>query len=217
MEAIYELIQANPGYFAWALGLTNVGWGAFVYFNSQSHQRALADKQHELDLDLERRKHIFELRLSQYEKHLSKLDSFGKSYQSEMLSKMQPFMAEYFQEMLSAQDDGEKDAAITRFSTNIMSLMNDASAEYHVLKSESQSLKLTASDALVELMEELESLMKESMDSAGDFVKAFPQLILACDQLGMKEKQSALEAQGQLIQAKSAEMQAKMRKELNEI
>ena len=127
-----------------------------------------------MGLYLERRKHIFELRLGQYEKYLSRLDSFGKSYQSDLVSKMQPLMASYLSEMLAASTDDEKGIAITRFSFNVVGIMNEASAEYQVLRSESQSLKLTASDALVLMTDELESLMKHSMDSALQFTSSLP-------------------------------------------
>lgn len=93
MESIYEIIQNNPEYLVWTLAVTNFGWAMFIYFNRKSHERALVQQKHELGLDLERRKHIFELRLGQYEKYLSRLDSFGKSYQSDLVSKMQPLMA----------------------------------------------------------------------------------------------------------------------------
>lgn len=217
MTTVFELIQTYPVYFALMLALTNAGWIVFVYFNGQAHQRALADKQHELDLDLERRKHIFELRLSQYEKFLTKLDSFGKSYQSEMLSKMEPFITEYLQVMLNSETDQERNAAIGQFSTNVMSMMNDASSEYHVLRSESQTLKLTASDTLVALMEELEILLKHSMDYSNQFISDLPQMIINGDSDTMETKQQELAEQGRLIQEKSAQMQSQMRKELHEI
>jgi hypothetical protein len=217
MTTIFELIQDNPGYFALILALTNAGWIVFAYFNSQAHQRALADQQHELDLDLERRKHIFELRLSQYENFLKKLDSFGKNYQSDLLSKMEPFTSEFLQVMLSSNTDQERNAAIGQFSTNVMSMMNDASSEYHVLRSESQTLKLTASDTLVALMEELEVLLKDSMEYSSQFISDLPQLIIDGDSDTMGNKQRDLAEQGRLIQEKSALMQSQMRKELHEI
>lgn len=41
MEDIYNLIQANPKYFAWAFGVLNVLWIGFTYFNRQSHDKAM--------------------------------------------------------------------------------------------------------------------------------------------------------------------------------
>lgn len=41
MELIYNLIQANPKFFAWTFGLVNALWVAFAYFNRQSHEKAM--------------------------------------------------------------------------------------------------------------------------------------------------------------------------------
>jgi hypothetical protein len=41
VEFIYNAIQANPKFFAWVFGLVNILWGAFTYFNRQSHEKAL--------------------------------------------------------------------------------------------------------------------------------------------------------------------------------
>ena len=53
MEIVYELIQKNPEYFAWAFGLVNVLWGVFVYFNKQSHDKAIEELKHSLILKQE--------------------------------------------------------------------------------------------------------------------------------------------------------------------
>lgn len=217
MESIYEIIQNNPEYLVWTIAVTNFGWAMFTYFNRKSHESALVQQKHELDLDLERRKHIFELRLGQYEKYLSYLDSFGKSYQSDLVSKMHPLMASYLSEMLAASTDDEKGVAITRFSSNVISIMNQASAEYQVLRSEFQSLKFTASDALVLMIDELESLMKHSMDSAQQFTSSLPALILENDQAKITQWNQTINSQGESIQEKSAEIYEQMRNELNAI
>ena len=41
MQYIYNLIQENPGFYAWAFGLVNVAWILFAYFNKQRHEREL--------------------------------------------------------------------------------------------------------------------------------------------------------------------------------
>lgn len=119
--------------------------------------------------------------------------------------------------MLAASTDDEKGIAITRFSFNVVGIMNEASAEYQVLRSESQSLKLTASDALFLMTDELESLMKHSMDSALQFTSSLPALILENDQARITQWNQTINSHGESIQEKSAEIYAQMRKELNAI
>ena len=48
MEIVYNFIQENPKFFAWAFGLINVLWGVFVYFNKQSHDKAMENLKHAL-------------------------------------------------------------------------------------------------------------------------------------------------------------------------
>ncbi len=61
METIYLIIKQNPEYFAWIFGLINALWLGFVYFNKKRHQRDLVSLKQALDLDLERRKKVFEM------------------------------------------------------------------------------------------------------------------------------------------------------------
>ncbi len=53
MEIIYNLIQENPEYFAWAFGIVNGLWGIFIYFNKQSHKKAMASLKHSLVIEQE--------------------------------------------------------------------------------------------------------------------------------------------------------------------
>ncbi|MBT0027215.1 hypothetical protein J4H29_21070 [Vibrio alginolyticus] len=88
MESVYNVIQENPDYFAWVFGVVNVLWGLFVYFNKQSHDKALESLKHGLSLEAERRKKVFELKATQYEAYVSNLDAFGKKYQVDLPAKM---------------------------------------------------------------------------------------------------------------------------------
>lgn len=217
MNTIYTIIQQNPEFFVWAFGIVNVLWGAFLYFNKKRHDRELKKLEHSLNLDLERRKHIFELKISQYERYFVMLDEFGKKYQTELLDRMQPMFKEYMNAMLAAKTDEEKNAAIGVFSTQVMELMNESSTEYLKLKAESRSLKLTASDKLILIFDTLESLVKGSMDSAQEFIKQLPTFIMAGNSAEMIANQANLIKQSELIQSKSVELEHQMRSELKDI
>lgn len=217
MKYIYDLIQENPGFFAWIFGIVNVLWGVFLYFNSKRHDRELKALQHSLDLDLERRKQVFELKVSQYERYVGMLDEFGRKYQTELITRMKPMFEQYMSAMLAANGEHSKNAAIATFSTQVMELMNESSAEYMKLKAESRSLKLTASDSLIKIFEELETLVQASMNSAHDLIKQLPVLIMSNDEHEMSRLQNALNEQGECIQVKSSELERQMRFELKEI
>lgn len=50
MEMIYSIIRSNPEFFAWAFGLVNVLWGIFLYFNKQSHEKAMENLKYKLKI-----------------------------------------------------------------------------------------------------------------------------------------------------------------------
>ena len=60
METIYNIIQQNPKFFAWAFGLVNVLWGVFTYFNKQSHDKKMEQLKHSLSLDRDKQKMLWE-------------------------------------------------------------------------------------------------------------------------------------------------------------
>lgn len=218
METIYEIISNNPGYFAWAFAIVNALWAIFLLFNKQRHDRELKSIQHDLNLDLERRKKVFEIKVSQYENYVRNLDDFGRKYQSELFGKMQPIFQKYMERMLEAENDEQKKtAAISHFSLEIMDLMNEGMKQYNLLKSESRSLKLTASDSLLNIFEELEALVEYSIGQSKQFISDLPMLILSGDQEKIEIKQSLLDEQGKHIQLKSKELERQMRLELHEI
>ncbi len=218
MEAIYKIISENPSYFAWAFGVINTLWVIFLYFNKQSHDRKLKSLQHDLNLDLERRKKVFELKVSQYESYVKNLDDFGRKYQSELFVRMQPIYQKYMGRMLEARDnEHERTFAITQFSSDVMDLMNESMRQYNLLKSESRSLQLTASDSLIKIFEELEGLVEYSLEQSKQFINDLPMLIISGDQKTIQNKQAALNEQGQKIQTKSKDLERQMRLELKEI
>lgn len=88
MSAIYTAIQENPEYCAWAVGLINVLWVVFIYFNKQSHDRAMAQLQSDLSLEAERRKKVFELKANRYETYVANLDAFGRKHQVDLPARM---------------------------------------------------------------------------------------------------------------------------------
>ncbi|MDN4503819.1 hypothetical protein QX776_15515 [Alteromonadaceae bacterium BrNp21-10] len=217
MESVYLYIQQNPDYFAWIFCVLNVLWAGYVYFNKQRHDRNLKEIQHSLNLDLERRKKVFELKMSHYERYVKMLDEFGRKYQSELFERMQPIFARYMAQMLDCKTEEEKSAALSQFSMQVMELMSESMREYSILKSESRSLKLTASAALIKIFEELESLVENSIESAKEFINQLPVLIMSNNQTDMQTKQGILNVQGQDIQLKSKELEQQMRIELNKI
>lgn len=108
MHFIYDLIQDNPGFYAWAFGLVNIAWGLFIYFNKQQHERTLRHLEQNLRFNADRRLKLFDLKASQYSQYVTDLDTFGRKNQVETPKRMQPIFEKYFREYLAATELGDK-------------------------------------------------------------------------------------------------------------
>lgn len=153
MEILYEIIQENPNFYVWAFSIVNIFWGLFLYFNKQRHDRELEGLKNSLKLDSDRRLRVFELKAGQYETYVSSLDAFGKKSQSDLPGRMKPIFDEYLSDYLSAAIAGDKqreNEVISWFSSKISAITNDIAEDYIKIQAESNRLKLTATDEMVQ-------------------------------------------------------------------
>src|SRR5690554_3093370 len=220
MSAIYAAIQENPEYFAWAFGVVNVLWGFFVYFNKQSHDRAMARLKSDLGLEAERRKRVFELKASLYETYVANLDAFGKKHQVDLPARMRPIFDKYLSDYLAATESGDKQQehqVITRFSGQVSALMQEGLDDELKLQAESNRLKLTATDEMIDTFSELETLTKASMDKANEFMGQFTEIVLTQDHQRTEKYQAELKELGRKTQEKANELMQQMRAELRAI
>ena len=217
MPSLYDAIAANPEPFTWAFVAVNALWVAFAYFNKKRHERDLEALRHAHALEFEQRRSLFEARKSQYERYYGLIDDFGKSYQSEMLNKVQPIFEKYFSAMLHADSDSRKSEALSTFSGEMMALTEEGSKDYIKLQAETRSLKLVASDELIDLLDDLDRLMKTAMDSSFALIQAIPNLILTGKSGELQDQQSQMSTQGETIKAKADEVLRQMRHEMRKI
>ncbi|MEQ9209823.1 MAG: hypothetical protein RLN96_08275, partial [Pseudomonadales bacterium] len=167
MQSIYELIQKNPEFYAWVFGGVNLLWLLFSYFNKQRHERDLKQLEQDLRYKADRRLKIFDLKASEYAKYVTDLDSFGKKNQIEMPERLQPIFDEYLQNYLMATESGDEDRerqVIGWFGSQVSALMNEGLKDVLKLKSESNRLKLIATNEMLQTFDKLEQLTQESMD-----------------------------------------------------
>ena len=149
MQFIYDLIQENPEYYMWAFGVINALWLGFVYFNKQNHEKNLKQLEQDLRYRADRRLKIFDLKASEYGKYVTDLDAFGRKNEIEMPERMQPIFDEYLQRYLTAAEAEDKEQeriVIGWLSSQISGLMQEGLKDVLILKSESNRLKLIATD-----------------------------------------------------------------------
>ncbi|MFH0731068.1 MAG: hypothetical protein V2B19_32590 [Pseudomonadota bacterium] len=216
MKLIYDLIQQDPKFFTWVFGIINVLWVAFLYYNQKRHDRELKKLQHSLNLDLERRKRVFDLKVGQYERYVGMLDEFGRKYQTGLYIRVEPIFKQYMSIMLTASNEQLKATTLAKFSEQMLDVFNEISLEWIRLKAESKALKLSASDSLISLLKELESMVEGSKSSAENFIKKLPILIISKNTDEISRLQIELNNQSEGIQVKSKELEHQMRLDLKE-
>ncbi|OBT08224.1 hypothetical protein A9267_10935 [Shewanella sp. UCD-FRSSP16_17] len=220
MQSIYQLIQESPEFYAWVFGIVNVLWACFAYFNKQRHERNLKQLEQDLRYRADRRLKIFDLKATEYAKYVTDLDSYGKKNQIEMPQRMQPIFDEYLQNYLAATEAGDKEKerqVIGWFSSQVSSLMQDSLKDVLKLKSESNRLKLIATDEMLETFDRIEQLTQETMDCSNDYMKNFTEIVL--NQQNEKTEAFQLKAAklANGIQEHSKTLLNQMRRELSDI
>lgn len=220
MELIYEPISSNPGYFAWVFGIVNALWAAFLYFNKKRHERELIGVQQTFDLDLERRKKVFEMKASQYESYFKHIDAVHRKHQTDYQDVFVPIMNEFMEGYLSATDRNDQEGATQatiRFSEKISRLTRDGFEELSVIESETNSLRLTASDEVARLLDEIKELYERLFAQSGRMMSELVNITIHKDQQLANQLQSQLMETGQQVKSKAAELREAMRNDLKQI
>ncbi|MDY6906110.1 MAG: hypothetical protein SWH61_15665 [Thermodesulfobacteriota bacterium] len=220
MEEIFKVISEKPEYFTWAFGLVNALWIGFVYFNKKRHEKELIKVKQSFNLDLERRKKVFEMKASQYEAYFRHIDAIHNRHKTDYQDVFAPIMNEFMSSYLGASSKSDKEAATAatiKFSEQISKLTRDGMQEMGVFESETNSLRLTASDEVATLLDEIKSLYTALFEASGKMMSDLVQITINNDQDLAKRNQEELYRLGELAKSKSAELREQMRNDLKQI
>ncbi|WP_157781978.1 hypothetical protein [Vibrio splendidus] len=133
---------------------------------------------------------------------------------------MQPIFDEYLNDMVLAGQSQNKEMereTLVLFSNNISALMQEGSEDVQKLKSETNRIKMIATDEMIETFEELEVLTQESMDTAIEFVGKFLEIIINKQDDESQKYQAKLSDIGITIQQKSKKLLQQMRDEIGAV
>lgn len=220
MEEIFKVISEKPEYAAWGFGLVNAVWLAFMYFNKKRHERELIAVKQSFDLDLERRKKVFEMKAAQYESYFRHIDSIHKKHQTDYQDVLTPIMNEFMSSYLQAcdrNDEAGATQATIRFSEEISKITRDGFQELGVIESETNSLRLTASDEVAALLDEIKALYDQLFSISGKMMSDLVKITIKNDQKLAAENQAELMRVGELAKSKARELREQMRNDLKKI
>lgn len=217
MEAVFGVISEKPEFFAWVFALVNVLWGVFLYFNKKRHEEELIRVKQRLDLDLERRKKVFEMKAGQYEAYFKHIDAMHRKHQADYRDVFAPIMNEFTKSYLSAsaaEDQETATQAIVRFSERVSTISLSGFEELRVIESETNSLRLTASDEVAGLLDEIQDLYQQLFATSGQIFKELVNITIKNDQQRAAELQSQIVELGNRTMERAAALREAMRRDL---
>ena len=220
LETIFEIISQKPEFFTWVFGVVNALWISFLYFNTKRHKAELECLKQSLNLDLERRKKVFEMKSSQYEAYFKSIDALHNRHQTDYQDVVLPIINDFNSAYTRAMSAGNTNAATEAsilFQERIGKISRDGFQEVQVIKSETNTLRLTASDAIAELLDELEVLYDKMFEHSGKMISDLVKITMNNDQKLASENQAILNKLGDVTKAKSRALREQMRLDLQNI
>jgi len=171
-------------------------------------------------LDLEKRKYQYESKKEQYLNFFRLLDSFTREANKTTQEKLLPILEEFNKNYLNAASVNNKKnetKAVTVMSKKIQKLMFDANEDLIRIKQETNTIRLIASDKIIEKLNILELAYDKNMVKANKMMSDLPKLMLLNEQNKMSENQKEIEISGMVIQNIKNDIIELMREELDEI
>ncbi|MEP3350302.1 MAG: hypothetical protein ABJN96_10180 [Marinomonas sp.] len=220
MEEIFKVISEKPEYFAWAFGVANALWLAFIYFNKKRHEKELIVVKQSFDLDLERRKKVFEMKVSQYESYFRNIDEIHNRHQTDYYDVVLPIINDFNSAYMYACDVNDTKAATEAtiaFSERMGKLTRDGFQELQIMRSETNSLRLTASDSVAILLDDIQAIYEQLFEASNKIISDLVHVTLNNDQELAEKNQAHLTELGKLALLKSNELREQMRVDLKEI
>jgi len=181
MNEIYQEIQKHPKFYVWIFGLINAVWIVTAYLFKLWHERQLKRLEQDLRYDSERRLKLFDLKATEYANYVANLDAFGKKNQTELMARMQPIFDKYLNDYLAAsteENEAKQREVLVWFSNQISHVMREGGEDFFKLKSESNRLKLIATDEMLSTFTALEELTEQSMNTANEFMGKLVEIIV---------------------------------------
>lgn len=220
MDVIFKIISNDPEFFLWVFGVINVFWGVFLYFNNKRHQRELINLKQSLDLDLERRKKVFEMKTAQYEDYFKNMDAMHNRHQNDYQEVVLPIINEFnaaYQRACDINDSQAATEATIIFQEKIGKLTYDGFEEVQIIRSQTNTLRLTASDQVAFYLDELQELYDQLFQTSTKMVSDLVKVAIHGDHTLAEENQNKLNELGEITKDISLKLREQMRCDLKAI
>ncbi len=202
-----------------------------TYFQERAKRKALIQtnkrlmeetesikKEHQLDIS--KRRYQYESKKEQYLGFFKLLDKFTNEATLKNQPELMSILDEFNKNYLNPATQGNKkkeNMAVTVMSKKIQKLTFDSSAELTKLKQETNTIRLIASDEILEKLDLFECSYDKLMEQSAKMMSDLPKLPMAGNQTKISQQQKKLEIDAKVTQSIKDDIIKLMRKELNEI
>ena len=174
----------------------------------------------DFQLEISKRRYQYESKKEQYILFFKLLDQFTNEANKSTQEKLLPILDEFNRNFLNSSSRNDKKGennATSVMSKKIQRLTFEANESLIKIKQETNTIRLIASDRIIQKMDLLELVYDKNMEQAIKMMNDLPKQMMSNDQYGMKKSQREIEISALVIKEIKDEIIELMRKELDEI
>jgi hypothetical protein len=184
------------------------------------YNRELEEIKKEHQLNITKRKYQYESKKETYFKFFQLLDQFTRENNVKNQENLMPILDEFNRNYLHASSQNNKrneTNAVTVMSKKMQKLMFDSSQDLMKIKQETNTIRLIASDEILNKLDLLNLAYDNSTEVSNKMMNSLPTLMLTNNQEQMKAEQREIEISAMVINSIKDQIIELMRTELNEI
>ena len=174
----------------------------------------------DFQLEISKRRYQYESKKEQYILFFKLLDQFTNEANKSTQEKLLPILDEFNRNFLNSSSRNDKKGennATSVMSKKIQRLTFEANESLIKIKQETNTIRLIASDRIIQKLDLLELAYDKNMEKAIKMMNDLPKQMMSNDQYGMKKSQREIEISALVIKEIKDEIIELMRKELDEI
>lgn len=174
----------------------------------------------DFQLEISKRRYQYESKKEQYILFFKLLDQFTNEANKSTQEKLLPILDEFNRNFLNSSSWNDKKGennATSVMSKKIQRLTFEANESLIKIKQETNTIRLIASDRIIQKLDLLELAYDKNMEQAIKMMNDLPKQMMSNDQYGMKKSQREIEISALVIKEIKDEIIELMRKELDEI
>lgn len=174
----------------------------------------------DFQLEISKRRYQYESKKEQYILFFKLLDQFTNEANKSTQEKLLPILDEFNRNFLNSSSRNDKKGennATSVMSKKIQRLTFEANESLIKIKQETNTIRLIASDRIIQKLDLLELAYDKNMEQAIKMMNDLTKQMMSNDQYGMKKSQREIEISALVIKEIKDEIIELMRKELDEI